>query len=174
MRTGPLSAQAAVVTGAAQGIGRGIALVLAEAGARIVIGDLQDAAGTVHAIEAVGGDAVSTVMDVSRPDQAEMLVELALRTYGRLDILVNNAGIDAPSQDMGVARRAHAGLSRQLLQIALQRRQQARCRPRVPLPQPGQRPIDVRIRQRANADGLQVLRRLPGAGARIRALLTAQ
>jgi 3-oxoacyl-[acyl-carrier protein] reductase len=92
----PLAGHVAVVTGAAQGIGRGIALVLAEAGARIVIGDLQDAVGTVHAVQAVRGDAVSLVMDVSRPEQAESLVELALRTYGRLDILVNNAGIDAP------------------------------------------------------------------------------
>lgn len=93
----PLNGQVAIVTGAAQGIGRGIALVLAEAGARVVVGDLQDATGAVHAIEAARGDAVSMVMDVSRPDEANALVELALKTYGRLDVLVNNAGIDAPA-----------------------------------------------------------------------------
>ena len=94
--TEPLAGQVAIVTGAAQGIGRGIALVLADAGAAVVIGDLQDAAGTVREIESGGGRAVSTVMDVSRPDEVEALVELALTRHGRLDILVNNAGIDAP------------------------------------------------------------------------------
>jgi 3-oxoacyl-[acyl-carrier protein] reductase len=97
MRDGALLAgQTAIVTGAAQGIGRGIALVLAEAGAAIVIGDLQDAASTLHEIEAGGGCAAGQVMDVSRPDQADGLVDLAVARYGRLDILVNNAGIDAP------------------------------------------------------------------------------
>lgn len=91
-----LDGQVAIVTGAAQGIGRGIALVLAEAGARIVIGDIQDATATVHEIQSAGGEAVSTLMDVSRPADDEQLVELALARYGRLDILVNNAGIDAP------------------------------------------------------------------------------
>ena len=88
--------QVAVVTGAAQGIGQGIALVLAEAGAKIVIGDIQDAAGTVQEILAAGGAAVSMLMDTSIPADGEALVNLALAEYGRLDILVNNAAIDAP------------------------------------------------------------------------------
>jgi 3-oxoacyl-[acyl-carrier protein] reductase len=91
-----LDGQVAIVTGAAQGIGKGITLVLAEAGASIVIGDLQDASATVKEIQSFGGKAVSTIMDVSRPKDADALVALALREYGRLDILVNNAGIDAP------------------------------------------------------------------------------
>ncbi|HUI18775.1 MAG TPA: SDR family NAD(P)-dependent oxidoreductase [Alphaproteobacteria bacterium] len=91
-----LSGQVAIVTGAAQGIGRGIALVLAEAGARVVIGDLQDAGATLGEIEGRGGSAVSMVMDVSRPKEANGLIELALERYKRLDVLVNNAGIDAP------------------------------------------------------------------------------
>jgi len=92
-----LDEQVAIVTGAAQGIVRGIALVLAEAGAKIVIGDLQDASGTVDEIRAAGGQSVSMVMDTSKPDDDRALVDLATSEYGRLDILVNNAAIDAPS-----------------------------------------------------------------------------
>ena len=91
-----LDGQVAIVTGAAQGIGRGIALVLAEAGASIVIGDIQDASSTVEEIRHGGGEAATMVMDTSNPQDANSLVDLALNEYGRLDILVNNAGIDDP------------------------------------------------------------------------------
>jgi 3-oxoacyl-[acyl-carrier protein] reductase len=91
-----LNGQVAIVTGAAQGIGRGIALVLADAGARIVIGDIQDASDTVQEIQTAGGRAVSMIADISRPHNDEELVNLTLAEYGRLDILVNNAAIDAP------------------------------------------------------------------------------
>lgn len=91
-----LDGQVAIVTGAAQGIGKGIALVLAEAGASIVIGDIQDSGATVKEIRSSGGQAVSVMMDTSSPEDDRALVDLALREYGRLDILVNNAGIDAP------------------------------------------------------------------------------
>ena len=91
-----LDGQVAIVTGAAQGIGRGIALVLAEAGASIVIGDIQDASSTAEEIRHDGGEAVTMIMDTSSPQEANSLVDLALSEYGRLDILVNNAGIDDP------------------------------------------------------------------------------
>ena len=91
-----LDGQTAIVTGAAQGIGQGIALVLSEAGANIVIGDIQDASSTLRQIEQNGGRAISMLMDTSIPSDAEALVELALSQYGSLDVLVNNAGIDAP------------------------------------------------------------------------------
>ncbi len=91
-----LDGQTAIVTGAAQGIGQGIALVLSEAGANIVIGDIQDASYTVSQIKAKGGAAVSMLMDTSIPADANALVELALDRFGTLDVLVNNAGIDAP------------------------------------------------------------------------------
>lgn len=91
-----LDGQVAIVTGAAQGIGRGIAVVLAEAGASIVIGDLQPADATLEEIRAAGGSAVSRIMDTSVAADAEAIVELALAEFGRLDIMVNNAGLDEP------------------------------------------------------------------------------
>ena len=91
-----LDGEVAIVTGAAQGIGRGIALGLAAAGARIVIGDIQDSSGTVEDIRSHGGQSVSMVMDTSSPSDDRALVNLAVEEFGRLDILVNNAGIDAP------------------------------------------------------------------------------
>ena len=91
-----LDGEVSIVTGAAQGIGRGIANVLAEAGARIVIGDLQDASSTVEEIRGHGGEAVAMVMDTSSSNNARALVDLAFNEFGRLDSLVNNAGIDAP------------------------------------------------------------------------------
>ena len=78
-----LDGEVAIVTGAAQGIGRGIANVLAEAGAKIVIGDLQDASGTAAEIRENGGDAVTMVMDTSSPDDARAIVDLAISEYGR-------------------------------------------------------------------------------------------
>ena len=91
-----LDGQTAIVTGAAQGIGQGIALVLSEAGANIVIGDIQDSSDTVRQIKQQGGRATSMLMDTARPSDAESLVALALSEFGGLHVLVNNAGIDAP------------------------------------------------------------------------------
>ena len=61
--------QVAIVTGAAQGIGRGIANVLSKAGANIVIGDIQPSDSTVNEISANGGSAANMVMDTSRPEE---------------------------------------------------------------------------------------------------------
>jgi 3-oxoacyl-[acyl-carrier protein] reductase len=94
-----LDGKVAVVTGAAQGIGRAIAETLAESGASVVIGDLQEASATVAEIENMGHQAASLRMDVSRRQDAEALVVAAESAFGRLDILVNNAGIDAPAGD---------------------------------------------------------------------------
>jgi len=84
----------AVVTGAAQGIGRGCAEMLAREGARVVIGDMRDDAGSAvaDAIRAAGGEAIFQRTDVVQEDQCGALIEVAVHTYGRLDTLVNNVG----------------------------------------------------------------------------------
>lgn len=91
-----LDGRVAIVTGGAQGIGRGIAGVLARAGAAVLIGDLQPADEVVAEIEGQGGQAASLTIDVALPRDAGALVARAHEVFGRLDILVNNAAIDAP------------------------------------------------------------------------------
>ncbi|QEC47946.1 SDR family oxidoreductase [Baekduia soli] len=90
-----LTGRTAVVTGAAKGIGLGIARRLHEAGADVVVADLDDAAGAVAAeLEAHRpGSAVAVLADVSEQAGADHLVEEAVERFGAIDILVNNAGI---------------------------------------------------------------------------------
>src|SRR5215472_1572108 len=84
----------AVVTGAANGLGREIALVLAREGARVALGDM-DAAGmeqTAAAISTAGGVAVTVAGDLTEEGPAAKLIEAAVERLGGLDILVNNVG----------------------------------------------------------------------------------
>src|SRR5947199_5283174 len=83
-----LEGQVAIVTGAAQGIGRKIAEGLAGEGARVVVADLR---GGDAAASAIGGLAVD--VDVSDQAATERMAQAAIDAYGRIDILVNNAGI---------------------------------------------------------------------------------
>lgn len=85
----------AVITGAASGIGRETACVLAQAGAVVVLADL-DADGlsvTAACVEAVGGTAITHVTDVSRRADVDSLADLAFHQRGRLDVWINAAGI---------------------------------------------------------------------------------
>ncbi|WP_433043726.1 SDR family NAD(P)-dependent oxidoreductase [Dactylosporangium sp. CS-033363] len=85
----------ALVTGAARGIGRAIALTLANAGADVAIG-LRDAsadAGLTAEIEALGRRVLPLQMDMASPEQIRAAVDAVVERFGRLDILVNNAGI---------------------------------------------------------------------------------
>jgi 3-oxoacyl-[acyl-carrier protein] reductase len=92
---GELVGRVAIVTGAANGLGRAESLALARAGARLVLNDLSaDAIEAVaSAIAAVGGQAVAAPGDVGEWSTGERLLATALEAYGRLDILVNNAGV---------------------------------------------------------------------------------
>jgi 3-oxoacyl-[acyl-carrier protein] reductase len=87
--------QAALVTGAASGIGRGIAERFAAEGAGVVIADIDERTGaeTARAIEVAGGKAVFQRLDVTDPASAAAAVEATLKRFGRLDIHVNNAGV---------------------------------------------------------------------------------
>lgn len=91
-----LSNKTAIVTGGAKGIGLGIAKRLYEAGANVVIADLDEASGQKEA-EALNGlraeSAVFRKVDVSKATEVEAVIAQAVKTFGGLDIMVNNAGI---------------------------------------------------------------------------------
>jgi len=81
-----------IVTGAASGIGRGCAEVLAREGARVVLSDVNEALGREVA-KAIGGEAVFVRHDVSDEASWVSVIQATLDRFGRLDVLVNNAGI---------------------------------------------------------------------------------
>jgi 3-oxoacyl-[acyl-carrier protein] reductase len=92
-----LSGKVAIVTGSARGIGRAIALKLAEVGADIVLNDIAAAAEALEdvasEIRALGRQALAVTADVSANDDVNRMVEAAVNTFGHIDILVNNAGV---------------------------------------------------------------------------------
>jgi 2-deoxy-D-gluconate 3-dehydrogenase len=104
--TGPfdLTGRTALVTGAARGLGRAIALSLAEAGADVALGLRDPAAdgGLVAEIAAIGRRALPLAMDVTDLKQSRAAIDTAVTEFGRLDILVNNAGggIGGPAIDV--------------------------------------------------------------------------
>jgi NAD(P)-dependent dehydrogenase (short-subunit alcohol dehydrogenase family) len=90
-----LKDRVAVITGSASGIGRASALEFAKEGARVIVADvnLSGARETVKQIESVAGVAIAVETDVSAPESVQELVEMAIRSFGRIDILFNNAAI---------------------------------------------------------------------------------
>ncbi|MCJ7605992.1 MAG: 3-oxoacyl-[acyl-carrier-protein] reductase [Dehalococcoidales bacterium] len=92
-----LSGRTAIVTGSARGIGKAIALKLAEVGADIVVNDIEPAAEameeTAAEIRALGRRALTVTADVSSPEDVARLINTAAAEYGKIDILVNNAGV---------------------------------------------------------------------------------
>ena len=84
-----------LVTGAAHGIGRAIALRFGSEGAQVIVNDV-DAAGVETAVQAItinGGLAVAGVADVSQKSQVDHLFDMVLERFGKIDVLVNNAGL---------------------------------------------------------------------------------
>jgi NAD(P)-dependent dehydrogenase (short-subunit alcohol dehydrogenase family) len=101
---GMVNGKVAIVTGAGRGIGRGIALLMAQEGARVVVCDIGASlegagtdAGPAHAvvdeIKKAGGEAIASTLSISDPGNGDKIVQAALDAFGRVDILVNNAGI---------------------------------------------------------------------------------
>lgn len=97
----------AIVTGAGSGIGRGIALKLAEEGAAVVVNgvNLPNEEETVRMIEAEGGRAIPVVADVRVKAEVEAMVARAVEAFGKVDILVNNAGIRRPAGILNMSER---------------------------------------------------------------------
>lgn len=90
------SGRVALVTGAANGIGRATALAFAKNGYKVVVSDIDSQAGkeTVALIEETGHEASFIRCDVSRDEEVRLLIEKTVSAYGRLDCAFNNAGID--------------------------------------------------------------------------------
>lgn len=103
-----LKDKVAVITGAASGIGKEIAIIFAREGAKIAIADLNQAAAEAAAreIDASGGRAIGVAMDVSNEDEVEAGIAKVISTFGALDVLVSNAGIQivAPIVDFEFAK----------------------------------------------------------------------
>ncbi|MBT6119035.1 MAG: SDR family oxidoreductase [Rhodospirillaceae bacterium] len=105
-----LEGKTAIVTGAARGLGRSIALTLAEAGADVVAADIspqvllsrdlsdstQKLDQTCDEIRQLGRKSLAVFADVGQTEQVEEMVEAAVAEFGKVDILVNNAGVDLP------------------------------------------------------------------------------
>lgn len=92
---GNLEGKVAIVTGAGQGIGEGIASVFAQAGAKIIVATRTALNGqeTVDRVRAEGGEAILIQTDVGHRDQIEAMVKATIEEYGKLDIMVHNAAV---------------------------------------------------------------------------------
>lgn len=104
-----LSNKVAIITGGSAGIGQATAYLFAKEGAKVVIADIDDAAGveTVKGIKSGGGEAIFAHTDVSKASDVENLINTTMKTFGKIDILFNNAGIvfkGAPVEEIDESR----------------------------------------------------------------------
>ncbi|WP_286786334.1 MULTISPECIES: 3-hydroxybutyrate dehydrogenase [Pseudomonas] len=101
-----LHGKTALVTGSTSGIGLGIALCLAKAGANLVLNGFGDSEAALAEVRALGGEVRHHPADMTRPEQIEAMIAYAEAEFGGIDILVNNAGIQhvAPVEAFPVER----------------------------------------------------------------------
>lgn len=104
-----LAGQTALVTGASSGIGEGVALALAEAGANVIVNyasNADSANSIVEQIKNAGANAIAIKADVSKEDEVISMFQQAVQHFGTIDILVNNAGLqkDAAFHEMTLAQ----------------------------------------------------------------------
>lgn len=88
-----LTGKVAIITGASRGLGKAMAIGLAEAGANMVIADVLDVTETVKEIKNTGREAIGIKVDVSKKKDVAAMVKKTINKFGKIDILVNNAGI---------------------------------------------------------------------------------
>lgn len=110
-----MTKRVAVVTGAAQGIGRRTAEVLAGAGFALMLMDLQQCGATVAAIREKGGEVVAMAGDICGEGMVALAVAAVRERWGRVDVLVNNAGISL----IAPAERVDAAAFRRVLEVNL-------------------------------------------------------
>ena len=93
-----LNQQIAIITGAAKGIGRGIAIEMAQEGADVVLADIDEEGmdETKRMILTSGRRCLSVRTDIQEIEQGRRLIDTALQQFGKVDILVNNAGVNTP------------------------------------------------------------------------------
>lgn len=106
---GLLTGQKAIVTGANSGIGKAVAIALAQAGADVIVNYVQgddSAAEVVDTINSDGRHAIAVKADVSNEEQVQAMFRTAVEKFGTVDILINNAGLqrDAPIDQMTLAQ----------------------------------------------------------------------
>lgn len=104
-----VTGQVALVTGAGSGLGRSIALALAEAGADVIVTELpsriENARSVVQSIQSMARRALAVKLDVTSLKSIQRMVETAIHGFSRIDILVNNAGINVPKDALDVAEQ---------------------------------------------------------------------
>ena len=103
-----------VITGAAAGIGQGMALGLARKGAKIIIADisLQGAEATAKQIRDEGGTATAIRTDVGERRDIYAAIELSVEKHGGLDVMINNAGFNVPEKFLSVTEEAFLSMLR--------------------------------------------------------------
>lgn len=93
---GRLEGKVAIVTGAGRGLGKGIAIKLAEEGAKVVVGDVvrENADACVREIKSAGEEALAVLANIAKLEDVNNIFAAAVERYGKIDVVVNNAGIN--------------------------------------------------------------------------------